>query len=73
MGTADEVALDVLINLLVGFSRDVAAVARITFGGDQLNGWARAAGGGDARAPPKVRARGRDRAGSLDRRDPRAG
>ncbi|KIZ02254.1 hypothetical protein MNEG_5706 [Monoraphidium neglectum] len=54
MGTADEVALDVLINLLVGFSRDVAAVARITFGGDQLNGWARAAGGGDARAPPKV-------------------
>ncbi|KAI8470377.1 MAG: hypothetical protein J3K34DRAFT_510243 [Monoraphidium minutum] len=56
MGTADEVALDVLINLLVGFSRDVAGVTRVTFGGDELNGWARpeAAGGADANMPPKV-------------------
>jgi hypothetical protein len=58
LGTADEVALDVLINLMAGFSRDVAAIGRITVGGRELSGWAAPAAEGGARGgntPPKVR------------------
>ena len=59
LGTADEVALDILINLLVGFSRDVVAISRVTFGGDELNGWQRPelASDDEPGMPPKVGAR----------------
>jgi len=54
LGTADEVALDILINLLIGFSRDVAGIRRITFGGAELNGWDTPEQEDDIRKPPKV-------------------
>ena len=46
-----------LINLLMGFSRDIAAIRRVTFGGDELDGWElpAAAGAGEPSMPPKVR------------------
>lgn len=34
MGTCDELALDVLINLMVGYSRDLCGIDRINIGGE---------------------------------------
>jgi hypothetical protein len=34
MGTADELALDVLLNMLLGFSAEVAGISRIRVGGE---------------------------------------
>jgi hypothetical protein len=34
MGTADELALDVLLNMLLGFSAEVAGMSRIMVGGE---------------------------------------
>jgi hypothetical protein len=34
MGTADELALDVLINLLIGYSTEVAGIRKLQMGGD---------------------------------------
>ena len=39
MGTGDELALDVLLNLLVGFSKDFAGIKRVLVGGVNRN-WA---------------------------------
>jgi hypothetical protein len=33
MGTSDELALDILINTLIGFSRDLAGLRRVVVGG----------------------------------------
>ena len=33
MGTCDEIALDVLVNLLLGFSKDYCGLKRVTVGG----------------------------------------
>ena len=33
MGTSDELSLDILINTLIGFSRDLAGLQRVVVGG----------------------------------------
>lgn len=61
MGTADEVALDVLLNTLAGFSRDVAGLRRVALGGEDgvwpLPEDKRRAAAGTPGSVPKVRGR----------------